>query len=272
MAGAPGSLPSPADGGRPLRIRAIACDILLRPVDLAAATSPHIVDVVDLTAALHVAPATLRERIQEQIDAVPPGYDAIVLAYGLCGGATAGIVARDIPVVLTRAHDCITIFLGSRERYRAEFEATPGTYWYVADQVDRGNALKGWLLGDAARAEDAQATSAEYVRRYGEQNAAYLMETLGGWSERYERGAFLDTGLPASAAEARAQAEAEERGWRFEKVVADLRLVRDLVDGRWDDDRYQVLRPGETLRMTWDDAIMGPSAGAPDPAAASGDA
>lgn len=255
------TLPSPAGPGRPLRIRAIVCDILLRPVYLAAATSRHIVDVVDLTAALHVAPATLRERIQAQIDAVPPGYDAVVLAYGLCGGATAGIVAREIPVVLTRAHDCITIFLGSRERYREEFEGTPGTYWYVADQVDRGNALKGWLLGDAARAEDAQATYDDYVRRFGEQNAAYLMETLGAWSERYERGAFLDTGLPDDAAEARARAEVAERGWRFEKVRADLALVRGLLDGDWDDDRYQVLRPGETLRMTWDETIMGPLVG-----------
>ena len=54
---------------RPLRLRAITCDILLRPVYLAAAQSPNIVDVVDLSAALHVAPKTLHERIQEQIDA-----------------------------------------------------------------------------------------------------------------------------------------------------------------------------------------------------------
>ncbi len=247
-----------AETGRPLRIRAIGCDILLRPLYLAAATTRNIVDVVDLTAALHVEPATLRERIQERIDAVPPGYDAIVLAYGLCGGATAGIRARSVPVVLTRAHDCITIFLGGRDRYAQEFEQTPGTYWYVADQVDRGNALKGWLLGDGARAEDAQATYDDYVRRFGEANATYLMETLGGWTSRYERGVFLDTGLPAEVAEARARTEVEERGWRFEKVAADLRLVRDLVDGRWDDDRYQVLQPGEELRMTWDERIMGP--------------
>jgi len=244
---------------RPLRIRAISCDILLRPVYLAAATSPNIVDVVDLSAALHVAPATLRERIQEQIDAVPSGYDAVVLAYGLCGGGTAGLVARDIPVVLTRAHDCITIFLGGRERFAQEFEATPGTYWYVADQLDRGNALKGWLLGDAARAEDAAATYADYVTRFGEKNAAYLMEELGGWAQRYERGAFLDVGVATPDAEARSRAEAGERGWRFEKVLADMRLVRGLIDGDWDDDRYQVLLPGQTLRMTYDETIMGPT-------------
>lgn len=242
--------------GRPLRIRAITCDILLRPVYLAAAQSANIVDVVDLSAALHVAPKTLHERIQEQIDAVPAGYDAVVLAYGLCGGGTAGIHARDVPVVLSRAHDCITIFLGGRERFAREFEAIPGTYWYVADQIDRGNALKGWLLGDAARAEDAAATHAAYVEKYGEANAQYLMETMGAWAERYERGAFLDVGVPAPAAESRAREEVAERGWRFEKVLADLRLVRGLIDADWDDDRYQVILPGETLRMTYDETIM----------------
>jgi len=39
---------------------------------------------------------------------------------------------------------------------------------------------------------------------FGEQNAAYLMETLGGWAERYERGAYLDVGIPSPEAEARA--------------------------------------------------------------------
>ncbi len=41
-----------------------------------------------------------------------------------------------------------------------------------------------------------------------------------------------------------------------EKVLADLRLVRGLIDGDWDDDRYQVIPPGETLRMTYDESIM----------------
>ncbi len=244
---------------RPLRLRAITCDILARPVYFCAATTRNIVDVQHLSAALHVEPLTLRERIQEQIDATPAGYDAVVLAYGLCGGGTAGLVARDVPVVLARAHDCITIFLGGRDRYRREFEATPGTYWYVADQIDRGNALKGWLLGDAARSEDAQAAYDDYVARFGVTNAEYLMETLGEWSARYERGAYLDVGMESSGAAERALEEAERRGWRFERVAADLRLVCRLLDGEWDEE-FQVLQPGERLTMTWDESIVGPRA------------
>ncbi len=235
---------------------AVTCDILLRPVRFFAAQSPHTVDVVQLSAALHAEPLTLRERIQERVDAAGPEVDAVVLAYGLCGGATAGLTARAVPLVLPRAHDCVTIFLGSRDRYRTEHEMTPGTYWYVQDQIDRGNDLKGWLLGDAARAEDAEATRTDYIERFGEDNAGYLMEVLGEWRIRYERGAFLDTGLaPADEAELRARRESERRGWRFERTLADLTLVRQLLFGEWGDD-FQVLQPGERLERSYDDDVV----------------
>lgn len=250
--------------GARLRLRAITCDILLRPAYFFAARSPHVVDVVDLSAALHAEPITLRERIQAEIDAAPEGIDAIVLAYGLCGGATAGLTARSVPVVLARAHDCVTIFLGSQERYREEHGRAPGTYWYVQDQMDRGNDLKGWLLGDAARSDDVAATRADYVARFGEENAAYLMEVLGEWRSRYERGVFLDTGLaPAPGTEQRAREETERRGWRFERMLADLTLVRRLLFADWGDE-FQVLQPGERLAMSYDDRVVTatPAAGA----------
>ena len=239
-----------------MQLTAITCDMLLRPVRRLAASSPHEVEVRRLSASLHAEPATLRERIQAQVDAADRGSDAVVLAYGLCGGATAGLVAREVPIVLPRAHDCATIFLGSRDRYAREHEATPGTYWYTEDQLARGNALKGWLLGDAARSEDVETTRRDYEARFGKDNADYLMETLGEWSSRYERGAFLDTGLAEDdGPAARARDESERRGWRFERVPADLDLLRRLLDGDWDDD-FQRIEPGQTLAMSYDEDIV----------------
>jgi hypothetical protein len=239
-----------------MRLAAITCDMLLGPVERLAATSPHDVGVSTLSAALHAEPASLRERIQASIDAVEPGADAVVLAYGLCGGATAGIEARGVPVVLPRAHDCATILLGSRDRYEREHEATPGTYWYTRDQLERGNTLKGWLLGDAARSEDAMATRAEYEARYGTANADYLMSVLGEWHTRYERGAYLDSGLDGDdEAGEQARAESELRGWRFERVQADLGLLRRLLWGEWGED-FAIVAPGERLAMSYDEAVV----------------
>ena len=35
------------------------------------------------------------------------------------------LIARHTPIVMPRAHDCITLYLGSRERYQAQFERHP---------------------------------------------------------------------------------------------------------------------------------------------------
>jgi len=242
-----------------MRLQLITCDMLSRPVEHHAAASPHEVIISDLSASLHVEPLPLRDRIQEEIDRVEASdqeADAILLGYGLCGGAVAGLLARTRPLVLPRAHDCATIFLGSRERYEKEHATTPGTYWFTEDNVKRGDALKGWLLGDSGRSDGVNSTYEEYIKKYGQENADYLMEALGEWQSHYERGAFLETGLaPDTEAQDRARQESELRGWRFESVLSDLTLIERLLEAEWDDD-FIVVKPGETLVMSYDDDVM----------------
>ena len=242
-----------------MRLQLITCDMLMRPVEHLAASSTHEIVVSDLSASLHVEPLPLRDRIQEEVDrveAADPDADAILLGYGLCGGATAGLAARTRPLVLPRAHDCATIFLGSRERYEQEHAATPGTYWFTEDNIKRGDALKGWLLGDSGRSDGVEATYREYVEKYGQENADYLMEAMGEWQSHYERGAFLDTGLaPDEEAADRAEQESKLRGWRFERVISDLTLIERLLDGGWDAD-FLVVQPGEKLAMSYDDGVV----------------
>ncbi len=119
---------------KPLRLKCLACDVLARPVYLAAARSPQIVDVSLHHYGLHRTPAKLRRLLQEEIDrtTAAEGYDAIVLAYGLCGKRPMGCGPVS-SLCAPRAHDCITLFLGSRGRYDAQFQSCPGTYWYVQD-------------------------------------------------------------------------------------------------------------------------------------------
>lgn len=275
---------TPAAGTDMMRLRLITCDILARPAYMCAARSPHIVDVTMLPRGLHAQPRDLRSRLQAAIDATPPGYDAIVLGYGLCGGATAGLRAVDVPVVLPRAHDCITLFLGGRDRYRTETEGGEPTYWYVNDQLERGHAAAAGSDGaepdasgtrtgasagtDAAASagpnpgagadtdEDLDTLHAAYVKRYGEDNADYLMDVMGAWRTRYRRAAFISMGVAdESRAEATAREQAERRGWRFERMEGSLILLRRLVDGDWNDD-VLVLAPGEALAMSYDDDVV----------------
>jgi hypothetical protein len=58
-----------------------------------------------------------------------------------------------------------------------------------------------------------------------------------------------------AGAEAIAREQAERRGWTFETVEGSLVLLRRLLDGDWNDD-ILVLRPGETLAMSYDDGVV----------------
>jgi hypothetical protein len=243
-----------------MRLKCIGCDALARLVYLSAAYSPHLIDVSLFRLGLHRTPVDLQSRLQAEIDAsAGQGYDAIVMVYGLCGRATAGITARDIPVVIPRAHDCITIFLGSRARYTEEHEKAPGTYWYTQDYIERGSQDGSITALGAAGVEDAwniENVYDEYVVKYGKDNADYLMEVMGAWRSHYNRAAFIDLGVGDSqAVESAARKEADRRGWNFERIAGEMVLVRKLMNGTWDDD-YLVLKPGQRLGMSYDEDVI----------------
>ncbi len=243
-------------------LKCLACEALARLVYLAAARSPHTVDVELFRLGWHSDPDDLRSRLQKAVHAVAVdaerAYDAVVLAYGLCGRSTEGLVAEDVPLVLPRAHDCITLFLGDRARYGHEFTERPGTYWYVRDYVERSDGSSALSLG-AEGYDDVAAMYDEYVAKYGKDNADYLMEVMGAWREHYNRAAYIDMGVVDSAAvEAETRAEADRRGWTFDKVAGDIVLVRRLLEGDWaaDGDDFLVLQPGQRIKMAYDHRVV----------------
>lgn len=233
-----------------MKIKCISCEALARIVYLCAAQSPHTVDVSLLQIGLHDKPDDLRTRLQGEIDDARGGsYDVLALAYGLCGKASEGITARDIPLVMPRAHDCITLFLGGRDRYEAEFNRCPGTYWYSLDYLER-SARYGSVMGLGAGLTDVSAVYDEYVRKFGKDNADYLVEVMSGWQSHYKRAVYIDMGIgDGKEIEARAEQDAQKRGWTFERMAGDLILIRRLLNGDWEHD-FLTVHPGQQVRMT----------------------
>ena len=241
-----------------MRLKCLGCDALARPIYLCAAQSPHIVDVTLFRLGLHNEPSDLRDQLQAQIDATADQeYDAILLAYGLCGKATAGLTAWNVPVIIPRAHDCITLFLGGRQRYQDQFEQYPGTYWYALDYVERRNG-PGTSLSLGAEADtDMSEVYQEYVTKYGHDNADYLMEVMGAWKNHYRRAVFIDLDVgDSTAVAALARDEASRRDWTFEHMAGDLVLIRQLLTGDWNDD-FLTLQPGQQVGMTYDHDVIG---------------
>lgn len=241
-----------------MRLKCLSCEALTRMVYLCAAQSPHLVDVELVRIGLHNEPINLRVLLQQKIDALSrKDFDAVVLAYGLCGQATLGLVARELPIILPRAHDCITLFLGSRARYQEQFERNPGTYWYSLDYIERKEASGTFVsLGAGVDSTNTQAKYEEYVAKYGEDNAEYLMEVMGAWQSHYNRAAYIDLGVgDGTLLEAQTAREAASRGWQYERLTGNLTLIRRLLNGDWDQD-FLVIQPGQEVAMSYDEAVV----------------
>ncbi len=242
-----------------LRLKLISCEVLARQAYYAAAFSPHVVDIVLIDKGLHREPDSLRNHLQEQIDAIQPGkYDALILGYGLCSNSIVGLSCPHTRIIVPRAHDCITLYLGSRERYAQEFRKNPGTYWYTADYIERGGT-EGDAIPLGATADDADMATVyeEYVQKYGKDNADYLMEVMGAWKKHYSRAAYIEPKelrLPDYKEQVRGVAA--RRGWEFSLLAGSLLLIRDLVEGNWDDERFLVVPPGHSIVPMYDDRII----------------
>jgi hypothetical protein len=244
-----------------MKLKCLACEVLARPLYLSAARSPHIVDIELIQKGLHDRPVELRSRLQEKIDQVEGGdYEALLLGYGLCGQSTAGLKARSIPMIVPRAHDCITLFLGSRSRYQDQFDNYPGTYWYAQDYIERSDRTGLSLPMGSVTDTDLQSVYEEYVRKYGKDNADYLMEVMGAWKSHYRRAVFIEMGIgDGSEVEERARGDAGRRGWTFERLEGDMVLIRRLLEGDWEND-FLILQPGEEIRMSYDEQVICPVA------------
>ena len=243
-----------------MRFRLLACEVLAREVYLCAARSPHIVDVELVEKGLHNTPDLLRAELQERIDATREGlYDAILLGYGLCGNSIHDLTARDIRLVMPRAHDCITLYMGSKKTYDEQFSKNPGTYYYTADYMERDNSDQMGIsvpLGASAET-NMQTLYEEYVAKYGQDNADYLMEVMGAWSEHYSRAVFIDQEETRFLnCEQIAVDEAQRRQWTFEKVAGSLILFQQLLSGNWPDDSFLVVEPGNRIAASHDDQVV----------------
>jgi len=234
-----------------MRLKVVSCEVLFREISFLAALSPNQIDLEFLPKGLHdLRSGRMRERLQQAIDAVDATrYDAVVFGYALCGNGIAELTARSIPVVIPRAHDCITLFLGSRQRYADYFLDNPGVYFQTTGWIERGASGSQQLFGDSLERE-------RLVEKYGEENAQYLMEQLHAYNRVYHRFTFIEMGVePDERFERATRDDATARGWQFEKIKGDLGLLRKLVNGEWDDD-FLVVPPGWKIVPTHDDRVI----------------
>jgi hypothetical protein len=233
-----------------MHLKVLACEVAAREIYICAAQSVNTVSIDLLTQGLHDNSDLMRQRLQQEIDAIDGSqYDAILLGYGLCNNGIVGLRPRDRKLVVPRAHDCITFFLGSKQRYAEEFEQRPGTYYYTTGWLEyperRGERLEQMTksgLGDSWR---QMKEFQKLVEKYGEANARYLMEVMGDWETKYNRGAFIEFDFSRHLGlHEKARDICNKRGWEFELLEGRLGLLQNWLDGAWDDEHFLIVEPG----------------------------
>lgn len=235
----------------PPRIAVVTCAVLEQEMAHFAAEHEHVDHIEVLEQGLHNEPDKLRDELQravERVEAERPHIDAIVLGYGLCSRGSEGVGPSRCTLVIPRAHDCITLLLGCKDRYAAYVAEHPGTYWYSP----------GWNSCHVPPGpERYRLRYDEYVQKYGQDNADYLMEAEQHWFSTYDRATYVDLTVGATDADVQYTRDcADWLEWKFDRQQGDPQLVRDLLAGQWDDERFVVCGPGQAIRMTADERVI----------------
>lgn len=229
-----------------MRLKVIACDVLARELYECASISRTIIDIELLDSTYHEKPESLHSLLQKKIDE-QEGYDYLLIGFGLCGKVLNNLKSRDIPLVIPKAHDCITLFMGNREKYERYFIDNPGTMFYPECWSER----KG-LLNERKELESIglDKSFAEYEEKYGKEMAQYIYETLGDWKSKYSKALYLynkNMGKPYSED---IKKICKERNWEYREEIIDNSLLRKLLNMEWNEKEFLVVEKNRTVSQS----------------------
>ncbi len=235
-----------------MRYKLICCEVFVREACLAIATSPHTVDPEFTPKGAHDDSSHLRELLQGLMDTAEAKgeYDAILLGFGLCGNSTIGLKTKKIPMIIPRAHDCCTLFLGSRDKFVEHFKDNLSAEWSTTGYMERGDTYTRETNTTEMLGLDMGYE--EYVRLYGEDNAKYLWETLHPQPTSKEL-IYIDvpeTTQPEYLIKLRE--EAAKQGKTVRILPGSMILIRKLVHGDWDEKDFLVVPAGKETKGVYD--------------------
>ena len=110
----------------------------------------------------HNYPQKLSRLIQNEID-ISKGVDKIIVLYGICGGALLSICSRDIPVVVVKVHDCMSILLGSKQKY---------------EQLTNNNKSIRWSCYSLKQENYTNDNLHDWEEKYDQETIEYLKSVL----------------------------------------------------------------------------------------------
>lgn len=186
---------------------------------------------------LHDYPKKLNQKIGDTIDKLEneKRLDVILLGFGLCSGGTIGLKSKRARIVVPKTDDCIAIFLGSRSKYQEQFKKEPGTYYYTKGFLKEGAGPLAMYMGEH-----------KWTRNYSKEKAQWIAREM---MKNYKRIALIYTGVyDITPYEEKAMRAAEIFGLKYERLTGSLEILKDLINGRWDE-RFIIVEPWQEITM-----------------------
>jgi len=240
----------------------IGCKVLEREISSVVYNCRNVIDVTLLRQKLHNTPGKLKEALQEEIDLIDENdhrfsndtidhdYDAILIGYGLCANAVVGLRSKKYPLVIPRAHDCVTLIMGDKNSYDSYHKNNPGSFFYWPGMLE----LRG-----LDEQENYNRKYQMYLDRYDgdEDHVRMIMEIEAELTVNYDGITYIrwET-LAFPEYETAAQKLADEKCWEYRNLEGSNILLKKLVDGDWKDDSFLIVHPGHTAEPSYDAGII----------------
>jgi len=210
-------------------VKIIACEVMKE--ELLGIKENQDIEFEFISMGLHLHPKKLHRELQRLLDQAV-GFDKVILAFGLCGGAARDLKASDSPLIIPRVHDCIPVFLGSRKRYDQFSKEERGTFYLSC----------GWMITEKSILSEHQ----RIVEKYGEKKAVRILSQM---YNSYQRVLFIHTGCQEEEDSLRESRKiAELLALRHETVQGDSAYINKLVNGPWCQDEFIHIAPYETVQ------------------------
>ncbi|MDR2340230.1 MAG: DUF1638 domain-containing protein [Deltaproteobacteria bacterium] len=192
----------------------VTCDVVRSEMERAIGNRDIPLKAMDY--ALHATPKEMPVKLNEAVSAMgASGCPRVALGYGLCSNGTVGVKSEG-ELVIPRCHDCISMLLGSPERYMEVFNKCPGTY-FLSD---------GWMRNAG---DPLSTVELRYAPKMGEKRA---MKGMALEIANYKYVCLINNGVGDIR---RLRERAKENCLAFKKefmeLPADLSYFEALLDG-----------------------------------------
>lgn len=211
-----------------MNIKIIACEVIKE--ELLSINPIHNTEFHFIPMGFHLYPQKLYAEMQ-QILAASSGYERVVLAFGLCGGASKNLRAPGTILSIPRVHDCIPVLLGSAEIFKQHQSVEKGTFYLSC----------GWFKSD----KNILSEHKRLIEKYGEERARKVTAKI---YSNYRRVLYIRTGHPEDrCCYGKSEEAARLLNLDFQTTMGQRGYIERIVNGPWNETEFINVQPGGIL-------------------------